>query len=94
MFTCFFYKRILLSRSWHPGLQELKVKREGNKSLLQNGRKLITKCLRAKTCNTYSSQTNASTSLMNDDNIRGNSLDEPNDCFAPINGVTGETEVD
>ena len=32
--------------------------------------------------------------MMNDDNIRGNSLDEPNDCFAPINGVTGETEVD
>ena len=31
---------------------------------------------------------------MNDDNLRGNSLDEPNGCLAPINGVTGETEAD
>jgi len=61
--------------------------------LLQNGRKLITKGLRAKNA-IHILHKPMRPQMMNDDNIRGNSLDEPNDCFAPINGVTGETEVD
>jgi hypothetical protein len=55
--------------------QRLVTKRKREESLLQRVSNV------PKNCNTWSSQTNVSTSSMNDDNLRVNSLDEPNDCF-------------